>query len=98
EARPEAARGAIPDQRGWAPGPRSAAGGVGTLDGAKRPQLGGRFRVVVAELADHPFERADAAREPLDGLGDGVRQVDPVGVGPLDAPALPAHGVPGAPD
>ena len=41
---------------------------------------------------------ADAARERLDRLGDRVGQVDPVGVGALDAAAVDAHRVAGVAD
>ena len=48
--------------------------------------------------ATHAFERRDAAGERLDRLGDRVRQVDPVGVGALDAAPVDAHRMAGVAD
>src|SRR5437588_3648935 len=101
EARPEAARVAPAASR-----PRvsrllrraSAAGWIRSLDCPQRAHFGGLFGIVVGDLADHPFECADAAREALNGLGDRVGEVDPVGIGTLDATALDAHGVAGIAD
>ena len=51
-----------------------------------------------AQLGDRPLELGDARRERAHRVGDGVRQVDPVGVGPLDAAAVDAHRMPGHAD
>ena len=44
-------------------------------------------------LADHPLELGDAGGEHAHRVGDRVRQVDPIGIGALDAAAVDAHRV-----
>ena len=72
--------------------------GCGPAPGAAGARSRARRRRAAAELGDHPLELGDARRERAHRVGDRVGQVDPVGVGALDAAAVDADRVPGHAD
>src|SRR6266511_2709762 len=61
-----------------------------TALGAQLPDLG-CGRLVAGQLGDLALELDDPLRELLDRVGDGVGEVDPVGIRTLDLAPLDAH-------
>ena len=104
-ARHYAAGAALRRLRG--PAPALAPSGVRAARGAQRAHLAGAalggglpgaVGLAVGQLGDRALERLDAAGQAADRVGDGVGQVDPVGVGPLGPATVDAHDVPGVAD
>ena len=103
------ARRTSPSTRRREPSPTDVASAAGGIRAARGPRRLGAVRAsapaaascagVDAALGERALlERADAARQPLDRVGDRVGQVDPVGVGPLRPAAVDAHRMAGVAD
>src|SRR3954471_3141591 len=69
----------------------SAAGRIAALGGTEWANFGRGGGLAARHLGQGAFERLDACRKPLDGVGHRVWQMDPIGVGTLDPATVDAH-------